>query len=86
MRGGGVLVGLLAVLVSRRRVLLGLFVLADCVMVLGLMMVVRRRAVMRGRLMVMLTGRMFGRLSHCDEYLLECDRSGGPLGLLCVGP
>jgi hypothetical protein len=56
--GRGVLVSLLTVLVSRFGVLLRLFVLAEIVMMGGLMMMMGRGVVMCGGLMMMLAGRM----------------------------
>jgi hypothetical protein len=50
----------LAVFVSRSCVLLCFFVLANCVVMLGLMMMVRGGMVVRGRKMMMLTRWMFG--------------------------
>jgi hypothetical protein len=43
-----------AMLVSRSCVLLGIFVLAECVVMLGLMMMMRRGVVVSGRQMMML--------------------------------
>ena len=52
------LVSLLAMFVSRFGVLLRLFVLAEVMMMGGLMMMMGGSVVMTGRLMVILTGRM----------------------------
>ena len=60
----GVLVGLLAMLVSRFGVLLCLFVLAEIMMMGGLMVMMRGCVVMSGRLMMMLTGRMLWGFCH----------------------
>jgi len=59
-----VLVRLLAMLVSRIGVLLGLFVLAQIVMVGGLMMVMGGRVVVSGGLMMVLAGWMLWGLCH----------------------
>jgi hypothetical protein len=61
----------LAVLMSRSSVLLGIFVLAECVVMLGLMMMMRRGVVVSGRLMMMLTRWMFRRLCHLNFLLLN---------------
>jgi hypothetical protein len=61
---GGVLVCVLAVLVGRFGVLLRLFVLAEIVMMGGLMMMMGRGVVMSGGLMMMLTGGMLRGLCH----------------------
>jgi hypothetical protein len=53
-----------AVLMGRRCVLLGFFMLAERVVMLGLMMMMRGRVVVGGRLVMMLTGRMFRCLGH----------------------
>jgi hypothetical protein len=53
-----VFVGELAMFMSCSRVLLGFFVLADRVMMLGLMVMVRGGVVMSGSLVMMLTCRM----------------------------
>ena len=58
-----VLVALLAMFVRGSRVLFGLFVLAQIVMMGGLMMMMGGGVVMGSGLMMMLTGRMF-RLCH----------------------
>jgi hypothetical protein len=55
----GMFVSELAVFVSRGCVLLGLFVLANCVVMLGLMMMMGGSVVVSGREMMMLTRRMF---------------------------
>ena len=52
--GRGMFVSELAMLVSRSCVLLGIFVLAECVVMLGLMMMMRRSVVVSGRQMMML--------------------------------
>ena len=56
--GCGMLVSLLAMFVSRFRVILRLFLLAKIMMKGSLMMMMRRRMVMSGSLMMMLTGGM----------------------------
>jgi hypothetical protein len=53
-----------AMFVGRLGVLLRLFVLAEIVMMGGLMMVMGRGMVMSGGLMMMLNGRMLRRLCH----------------------
>lgn len=53
------LVGKLAMFQSGRGVLFGLFVLAERVMMLCLMMMVRGSMVVTGRVVMMLTRRMF---------------------------
>ena len=53
------LMSLLAMFVSRFRVILRLFLLAKIMMKGSLMMMMRRRMVMSGSLMMMLTGGMF---------------------------
>ena len=58
--GGGVLVPVLAVLVSRFGVLPGLFVLAEIVMMGRLMVVMGRGVVMSGGLVMMLLAGCFG--------------------------
>lgn len=55
----GMLVGKLAMFQSGRGVLFGLFVLAERVMMLCLMMMVRGSMVVTGRVVMMLTRRMF---------------------------
>jgi hypothetical protein len=60
----GVLMCVLVVLVGRFGVLLRLFVLAEIVMMGGLMMVMGRCMVMSGGLMMMLTGGMLRGLCH----------------------
>jgi hypothetical protein len=62
--GCGVLVPLLAVLVSCFGVLLGLFVLAEIVMMGGLMVVMGGGVMMSGGLMMMLAGRMLRGFCH----------------------
>jgi hypothetical protein len=62
--GRGVLVSLLAMFVSRFGVLLRVFVLADVMVMGGLMMRMRGSVVMSGGLMMMLTGRMLRGLCH----------------------
>jgi hypothetical protein len=54
----GVLMGLLAMLKSRRRMFLGLFVLTESVMMRRLMVVMCGGVVVRSCLMVMLAGRV----------------------------
>ena len=61
--GRGVLVSL-AMFVSRFGVLLRVFVLADVMVMGGLMMMMRGSVVMSGSLMMMLTGRMLRGLCH----------------------
>ena len=56
--GRGVLVSELAMFVSRSCVMLGFFVLANCVMVLGLMVMMRGGVVVSGGGVVMFTRRM----------------------------
>jgi hypothetical protein len=56
--GCGVLVGDLTMFLSRDGMLLSIFVLAEIVMMLRLMVMMRGGVVMSGRLMVMLTRRM----------------------------
>ena len=58
MSGGAVLVRELAVFVCRGCVLLGFFVLAEIVMVGGLMVMMRGGVMVTGCLMVMFAGRM----------------------------
>ncbi len=60
----GVLVCLLAMLVSRFSVLHCLFVLAEIMMMGGLMVMMGGCVVMSGRLMMMLTGRMLRGFCH----------------------
>jgi hypothetical protein len=62
--GRGVLVSLLAMFVSRFGVLLRVFVLADVMVMGGLMMMMRGSVVMSGSLMMMLTGQMLRGLCH----------------------
>jgi len=57
-------VGLLAVFVCCGRVMLGLLVLANFMMMGGLVMMVRGRVVVSRCLMMMLAGRMLRRLGH----------------------
>lgn len=56
--GRGVFVGELAMFVSRIRVLLGVFMFAEIVMMGGLMVMMRRGVMMGGGLVVMFTRRM----------------------------
>jgi hypothetical protein len=58
-------------LVSRSCVLLGIFVLAERVVMLGLMMMMRRGVVVSGRLMMMLTRWMLRRLCHLNFLVLN---------------
>jgi hypothetical protein len=58
VRGRGVFVGSLAMFLSRARVLLGFFMFANSVVMLGLMMMVRSRVVVSGRQVMMLGSRM----------------------------
>jgi hypothetical protein len=60
----------LAMLMSRSCVVLGFIVLAECVVMFGLMMMMGRRVVVSGRLMMMLTRWM---LRHLNFLLLELD-------------
>jgi len=64
MRCCGMFVGLLAVFVCCGRVMLGLLVLANFMMMGGLVMMVRGRVVVSRCLMMMLAGRMLRRLGH----------------------
>ena len=59
-----VLMSLFAMLVSRGRVMLRVFMLSERVMMRGLMMMVRSSMVMRGRFVMMVLGRVFGCLWH----------------------
>ena len=68
-------VGKLAVLFSCRGVLLGLFMLADRVMVLRLMMVMRGRMMVSSCVVMVLTRWMLRCLCHLDALCT----SGGPL-------
>jgi hypothetical protein len=68
---GGVFVGKLAMFVSRSCVLLGLFVLPERMVMLGLNMVVRGGMVMSGRREMMLTRRMFWCLCHLCLLLIR---------------
>ena len=54
----GMFVGLFAMFVSRSRMLLGVFVFAEIVMMGRLMVMMRGGVVVSGRLMMMLTRRM----------------------------
>ena len=63
------LVGKLAVLLSCRGVLLGLFMLADRVMVLRLMMVMRGRMMVSSCVVMVLTRWMFRFLCHFDALV-----------------
>jgi hypothetical protein len=62
--GRGVLVSLLAMFVSCFGMLRRVFVLAEVMVMGGLMMMMRGSVVMSGSLMMMLTGRMFRGLCH----------------------
>jgi hypothetical protein len=62
--GRGVLVSLLAMFVSRVGMLFRVFVLAEVVMMGGLMMMMRGSVMISGGLMMMLTGRMLRGLCH----------------------
>ena len=62
--GRGVLVSLLAMFVSRFGVLLRVFVLAEVMVMGGLMMMMGGRVVISRGLMMMLTGRMLRGLCH----------------------
>jgi hypothetical protein len=64
------LVGKLAVLLSCRGVFLGLFMLADRVMVLRLMMVMRGRMMVSSCVVMVLTGWMFRCLCHLDALCM----------------
>ena len=63
------LVGKLAVLLSCRGVLLGLFMFADRVMVLRLMMVMRSRMMVSGCVVMVLARWMFRRLCHWMSFV-----------------
>ena len=65
------LVGKLAVLLSCRSVLLGLFMLADRVMVLRLMMVMRGRMMVSSCVVMVLTRWMFRCLCHLDALCMR---------------
>ena len=65
------LVGKLAVLLSCRGVLLGLFMFADRVMALRLMMVMRSRMMVSGCVVMVLARWMFGRLCHLDALCMR---------------
>jgi hypothetical protein len=69
------LVGKLAVLLSCLGVLLGLFMFADRVMVLRLMMVMRGSMMVSSCVVMVLTRWMFRCLCHLDAlfYALSCD-------------
>lgn len=60
MGGRGMLVCALTMLESCRRMLLGVLVLAEIMMMLSLMVVMRSGVMMGSGLMMMLTGRMLG--------------------------
>jgi hypothetical protein len=62
--GRGVLVSLLAMFVSRVGMLFRVFVLAEVMMMGGLMMMMRGSVMISGGLMMMLTGRMLRGLCH----------------------
>ena len=64
----GMFVSKLAMLVSRSCVLLGFVVLAKCMVMLGLMMMMRRGVVVSGRLMMMFTRWM---LRHLISFSLN---------------
>lgn len=64
VRCGRVPVGLLTMLVCRLGMSLGLIVLALCVVVCGLMMMVSRSVMGRGRVQMVLMRGMLRRLSH----------------------
>jgi hypothetical protein len=66
------LVGKLAVLLSCRCVLLGLFMLADRVMVLRLMMVMRGRMMVSSRMVMVLARWMFRCLCHLGALSMRC--------------
>jgi len=67
----GVFVSKLAMLMSRSCVLFGFVVLAERVVMLGLMMMMRCGVVVSGRLMMMLTRWMLRRLCHLNFLLLN---------------
>jgi hypothetical protein len=67
----GMFVSKLAMLMSRSCVVLGFVVLAECVVMLGLMMMMRRGVVVSGRLMMMLTRWMLRRLCHLNFLVLN---------------
>ena len=83
VRSRAMFVSKLAMLMSRSCVLLGFVVLAECVVMLGLMMMMRRGVVVSSRLMMMLTRWM---LRHLNFLLLELDISPNPWRLLKVPP
>src|SRR5260370_17477118 len=60
----------LAMFVSRSCVLLGFFVFAESVVMLGLMMMMRGGVVVSGRLVMMLTGWMLRWLRHVNVLLV----------------
>jgi hypothetical protein len=62
---------------SRSCVLLGFFMLAERMVMLGLMMMMRRGVVVSGRLMMMFTRWM---LRHLNFLLFELDVSPNPSG------
>jgi hypothetical protein len=68
---GGLFAGKLTMFVSRSCVLLGFFVLAEHMVMLGLHMVVRGGMVMSGRQDMMLTRRMFWCLCHLCLLLIQ---------------
>ena len=73
----GMFVSKLTMLMSRSCVLLGFVMLAECVVMLGLMMMMRRGVVVSGRLMMMFTRWM---LRHLNFLLLELDIPPNPSG------
>ena len=77
------LVGKLAVLLSCRGVLLGLFMLADRVMVLRLMMVMRGCMMVSSCVVMVLTRWMFRFLCHFDA--LVCASSGVGMYNVLIG-
>lgn len=64
MRGGGIFVSKLAMFVCRRRVVLGFVVLADRMVMRGLVMMMRRRVMVSRRLGMMFLRRMLWFLGH----------------------
>ncbi len=66
----GMFVSKLAMLMSRSCMLLGFIVLAECVVMLRLMMMMRRGVVVSGRLVMMIVSWM---LCHLNLLLLEMD-------------
>jgi hypothetical protein len=63
----------LTMLMSRSRVLLGFVMLAERVMMLGLMMMMRSGVVVSRCLMMMLTRQMLRGLCHCNSFSFETE-------------